>query len=222
MSSSEEVKGSRMGDVGMRDSASVEMAGDDGVDKMNDQHVGTDELGVGLEACSYPKSITKGKEVDVSCVTGLTTLLHGSVHGAVMEHISTKEVKTCGDGKVDICYADMTGFLKIWLAKLVLKRGNGKSGLGQVGEGSSLASIGRKTHSAHFSLHFEWCWVAPSWYSAESVFTSPLSLSLSLDLVLILLCKACYESNIEALVVYEVRKIMEISKRKFFLRWSMV
>ncbi|KAI9185226.1 hypothetical protein LWI28_005466 [Acer negundo] len=45
---------------------------------------------------------------------------------------------------------------------------------------SSPALIGRKTHSAHFSLHFEWCWVAPSWCSAESsVFTSPLSLSLS-------------------------------------------
>ncbi|KAI9186268.1 hypothetical protein LWI28_015587 [Acer negundo] len=33
---------------------------------------------------------------------------------------------------------------------------------------------------------------------------------------------ACYESNIEALVIYEVRKIMEVSERKFFLGGSMV
>ncbi|KAK0582804.1 hypothetical protein LWI29_029738 [Acer saccharum] len=100
---------------------------------------------------------------------------------------------------------------------------------------SSPASVGRKTHSAHFSLHFEWCWVAPSWCSAEKSVLNLLDLSrrrrlkvekISRDeqtstghkspikasiLVSRSSSTACYESNIEAHVVYEVRKIMEIS-----------
>ncbi|KAK4838713.1 hypothetical protein QYF36_015850 [Acer negundo] len=52
-------------------------------------------------------------------------------------------------------------------------------------------------------------------------YESVLALGLLL-MKFIFFAAACYESNIEALVVYEVRKIMEVSKRKFFLGGSMV